>query len=161
MLCDEEQGIRREAVKRVLDLRRNKLNLEDGLLSGDEAYGKTRSNDEKSLAIGIRPYKLPNVNFLAESYTELFDWERTIVHIPPLIQKMTNNEIEDIIDIPLHLPPYMCHNQPVERAVKVVTEASRNVCGEDNRDGFIRQRLKSRKLMPRTNSKQDFNLNFY
>ena len=69
----EEQSIRREAVKRELDLRRNKLNLEEGLLSRDEACGKTRSNDEKSLAIGIRPYKLPIVNFLAESYTEFFD----------------------------------------------------------------------------------------
>ena len=32
MLCDEEQSICRVAVKRVLELRRNTLNLEDGLI---------------------------------------------------------------------------------------------------------------------------------
>ena len=41
-----------------------------------------------------------------------------------------------------------------QRAVKLVTEASASVCGQDGRDGFIRARIQHREEMPvlRTNS---------
>ncbi|KAF2903508.1 hypothetical protein ILUMI_02675 [Ignelater luminosus] len=35
-----------------------------------------------------------------------------------------------------------CHTQAVERCIKLVTEASQAVCGDDVRDGFIGVRLK-------------------
>ena len=36
-----------------------------------------------------------------------------------------------------------CHNQRVEHHAKLVTEASASVAGHDNRDGMIRQRIRS------------------
>ena len=54
------------------------------------------------------------------------------------------------------IPPIPCHTQVVERHIKIVTEASASVIGMVNRDGFILNKLKSRKLMPKFESKQDF-----
>ena len=40
-----------------------------------------------------------------------------------------------------------CHNQGVERHVKLVTEASVSVAGHEKRDGSIRLRIHFRKLI--------------
>ena len=53
----------------------------------------------------------------------------------------------------LHHP---CHNQSVERHVKLVTEASAQVEGFARRDGIIRQKIKSRKLLKTFNTKMQF-----
>ena len=171
MLCDDEPRIRIEAVKRMLDLRNNQLSSEVGSkmeVSRMDICGKIDGNNDicgkidgnNVMPTYIRPFRLPKLNFQAQVYTELFNWDITVITEPPLIRNITDNELKDIYDTPLSLPRYMCHNQPVERSVKVVTEASNSVCGEENRDGFIRQRLKSRRLMPCTNSKQDFSNHF-
>ena len=49
-----------------------------------------------------------------------------------------------------------CHTQAVERLVKLVTEASKAVCGRKSRDGFISARIASRQLMAKFESKRDF-----
>ncbi len=51
-----------------------------------------------------------------------------------------------ILDVPdeIHIFRYLCHSQAVERYVKLVTETSAAVCGNDTRDGFIRSRIESR-----------------
>ena len=49
-----------------------------------------------------------------------------------------------------------CHTQAVERHVKLVTEASKAVCGPKYRDGFICARIASRQLMAKNESKRDF-----
>ncbi|KAG5896174.1 hypothetical protein JTB14_016949 [Gonioctena quinquepunctata] len=54
---------------------------------------------------------------------------------------------------------YPCHTQAVERAVKIVTEASAAVCGSENRDGVMRAKLESRGIIPSFGSKQDYKLN--
>ena len=46
-------------------------------------------------------------------------------------------------------PEFFCHSQAVGRLMKVVTEASKVVCGPKSRDRFIRARTASRQLMPR------------
>jgi hypothetical protein len=53
-------------------------------------------------------------------------------------------------------PRYPCHIQTVERTVKLVTDSFSSVCGEKARDGFIRVRLESRKIMPYFNTKADY-----
>ena len=63
------------------------------------------------------------------------------------LQNMYKTKYE--LDIP-------CHNQAVERHIKVVTEASMLVYGFERRDGLIRQKLKSRKLMKCFNTKKQF-----
>ena len=45
--------------------------------------------------------------------------------------------------------PYQCgHTQPIERAVKEVTPASRSVYGEERRDGWVRSRAANKEIMP-------------
>ena len=51
---------------------------------------------------------------------------------------------------------FECHNQSVERYVKMVSEASLAVCVELARDGFIRSRLQARLVMPVFNTKSDY-----
>ena len=60
-----------------------------------------------------------------------------------------------MIDNALQAPSYSCHTQAVERAVKVVSDASSQVYGETERDGFIRQRIRSRKLMLKVDTERD------
>ena len=79
---------------------------------------------------------------------------------PPLILKKTLMEIEEIRDRLLVVPLYPNHNQAVERCIKFVTDASKTVYGFNTHDGLIRAKLKSRKIMPMFNSKQDYKQNF-
>ena len=44
----------------------------------------------------------------------------------------------------------------VERAVKLVTQASISVCGAEARDGFVKATVLSRRIMPQLTSKKDF-----
>ena len=46
--------------------------------------------------------------------------------------------------------------QAVERGVKLVTEASTLVCGQNSRDSFIRSKTESRQKMPSFETKQEF-----
>ena len=61
------------------------------------------------------------------------------------------NELADIV-----VPKYPCHTQVVERCVKIVTEASKSVCGFEARDARIRSKIKSREMMPCFKSKMYF-----
>ena len=46
-----------------------------------------------------------------------------------------------------------CHNQAVERHIKIVAEVSAPVSGFERRDESIRQKLKSRNIMKQFNTK--------
>lgn len=77
---------------------------------------------------------------------------------PPLTKRLSPQEVWDIA-FRKATPDFAaipCHTQAVERGVKLVTEAAKKVCGENARDGFIRSRLESRKLMPKFDTKSDF-----
>ena len=73
---------------------------------------------------------------------------------------MINYTDEEIIDITKNrlILKHPCHSQAVERAIKVVSEASSQVVGFKRRDGHIRQKLKSRSQQKRFNAKKDFNM---
>ena len=60
------------------------------------------------------------------------------------------------VDEPMIIPSYNCHTQAVERAIKLVTEAAGLVIGQEARDGFIRQKIKSRKEVGRCHTKNEF-----
>ena len=54
-------------------------------------------------------------------------------------------------------PKFPCHSQAVERAVQLVSEVSRLVCGYERREGIIKNKLMSRSEMPKIDTKKDFN----
>ena len=76
---------------------------------------------------------------------------------PPAVKNISDENLEELYDMPLKLK-HPCHNQKVGRHVKLVTEAGGAVAGFDRRDGLIRQRIRSRKLMKIFNIKQRYSL---
>ena len=108
----------------------------------------------------VRLFKVPELRLDAEDYTEMIDWKTTERFVPPLLKDVDKEDLKKCIEmqnIPnlnfLNLP---CHNQGVERMVKLVTEASGKVAGQTSRDGMIRSKIKSRDMIPKYNSKKDF-----
>ena len=79
------------------------------------------------------------------------------MHEPPELQGLTNMEIEAFRENQLILKHH-CHNQAVERHTKLVTEASADVTGFEKRDGLIRQKIQSRRLMKAFNTKKQLNV---
>ena len=88
------------------------------------------------------------------------DWQDTEVSEPPLLADLSVEDIEMFVtsgDVPvIDFQQYPCHTQVVERCVKLVTEASSAVYGQNARDGFIRVRLESRRIMSQFNTKADY-----
>ena len=74
---------------------------------------------------------------------------------PPATSKPSNEDVKAIAEVPLVLD-HPCHNQCVERHVKLVSEACSSVCSFSRRDGLIRQKIKSRKLMRRCDNKGQY-----
>ena len=75
---------------------------------------------------------------------------------PPVIKPMTDTQVIDMVESQLILK-HPCHNQAVERHIKIVSDSSSRVCGEHRRDGLIKQKLKSQKLIKcKNNLKRDY-----
>ena len=74
---------------------------------------------------------------------------------PPATMKMTDDYLKGVRKTPLKIfQP--CHNQCVERYIKIVSEASACPVGFERRYGLIRQKINSRKLMKLLDTKKDF-----
>ena len=73
------------------------------------------------------------LNFKAQIYCDMVDWDKEQVTEPPLTMELDDRQLLDIIEKPLHLPHYPCHTQHVERIVPVVTEAAMQRVGYENR----------------------------
>ena len=82
----------------------------------------------------------------------MIDWTDSSITEPPVIKTMTDAEFRKFIMMKvtptLLFPEFSCRTQAVEKLVKLVTEASKAVCGPKSRDGFIHARDASRQLMP-------------
>ena len=105
--------------------------------------------------VGVRPFKIPKINFGAVHFTELIDWNKELVTEPPLLSDLSVGELEAIAATPHCVPPYPVHTQAVERVIRTVTEASSKVLGEEARHGLISARLQHRRMLPAFNTKRD------
>jgi hypothetical protein len=135
MIRDERQHIRELGLRRIL-----------------------KSRLEKSST--LREFRIPKFNFDASEYFDLIDWQNTVVTEPPLTINVSEATIRLYVathgDCTVEFDRYPCHTQAVERSVKIVTEASQALCGQQARDGFIRSRLEGRMIMPVFNTKSDY-----
>lgn len=108
----------------------------------------------------IQNFITPTLNFNARDYTELIHWSVTKLSPPPLLQKVSNDEITSIIQLGTEpnwaFKSFPCHTQAVERCGKLSTEASAKVCGQESRDGYIRPTLKSWAMMPEFTNKSQY-----
>lgn len=141
MLSDERQHIRELAFRRIMAARK------------ETALNATTA---------VRQFRVPELNFEAEDYTELVDWQSIDRCSPPVMKDMSDIEIITCVESKakdkVDYPRFPCHTQGTERCIKLVTQASAAVCGEERRDGFIHARLHSRKIMKRFNNKAEFRL---
>lgn len=121
------------------------------------------SEARKTRAKSIRKFEIPKLNFKAKTYYNLIDWNTVSITEPPLIKRFSNSDLAELVNDGknsnlwsspnFNLP---IHTQAVERCVKIVTETSSQVAGEDRRDGYIRTILNSRAIMPQFKTKKEF-----
>src|SRR6218665_524885 len=113
----------------------------------------------KTVLSGIRKSVVPKLKFDASDYTELIDWQMCVT-AQPLTSEVSEEDMMQFVAThasqKFHFPRFPCHTQAVERCVKAVTEASAAVCGVKAREGFIRPRLESRRIMPTFNTKKEY-----
>src|SRR6218665_3895856 len=141
MLSDERPHIRELAFRRILGARM-----------------EIASNSTTT----VRQFRVPKLNFEAEDYTELVDWQSIDRCSPPVMKGMSDSEIITFVESratdKVDYPRFPCHTKGAERCIKLVTQASAAVCGEERRDGFIHERLHSRNIMKQFTNKAQFRL---
>ena len=114
---------------------------------------------EHSSSALVRQFRVPVLNFGAEDYVDLVAWQDIDRHAPPVMDGFSDQQIRGFVansDDVVTLEHFPCHTQAVERHVKLVTESSAAVCGQQQRDGFIRSRIESRRVMKTFNTKSQY-----
>ena len=102
----------------------------------------------------VRQFKVPKINVEATHFYELTNLDSIKdISQPPAVMDLDDTSIAQMLTKPLVLQ-HLCHNQAVERHVKLVAEAASVVTGYEKRDGMIRQKIQSRLLMKKFDSKQ-------
>ena len=133
MLDDSDDAIREKAVNIIKDIRATK-------------QPPTRP---------VRAFSVPKLNYDADNYHTMIDWESETLTEPPLTYELTDDDLDLIKEEPLTLPPYRSHTQSVERAVKLVSNASGQVYGLESTRGYIKAQIASRKLYKKCDSKTE------
>ena len=105
---------------------------------------------------GIRSLKVPKLQWNAFSWVDIIDWNTISVHLPYIIECMSMEEITASMWQPPCFPAFPLHTQSVERAVKLVTEASHQVEGEEGRHGWILSVLEARRIRKPFETKKDY-----
>jgi len=98
---------------------------------------------KSSVSREVREYRPPVVNFNAQDYVDITDWNSTSITPPPVLFDFPDEQIESAIQnlgFVYDLLEYPCHTQSVERTVQLVSKASSAVWGKERRDGFFRNR---------------------
>jgi hypothetical protein len=189
MCADKDETVRHKAVGMIKQLRGNSKLTEVTQKSKDDSDMEEdddtdpngavdeelliRTDDEENeenseisneipapISGNVRKVVLPKIKFQAKSYHTMINWETELKSEPPYIAALTNEQLISILDTPLDVPKWPNHTQAVERGIKLLTEACTEVTGQRERDGYIRQRLFSRQLMPSFKTKGHFNFNY-
>lgn len=136
IVADTDQSKRRKAVTIIENIR------EDNIFGDDSP----------------RSFRVPDLLFDAEEYDKLIDWDGSNVYEPVITAQMGIFNVRKIIDERLFIGKFQCHTQAMERIVKDVTKASKQVVGvgQERRDGCIKATLTSRRIHPKSDYKKDF-----
>lgn len=115
---------------------------------------------------GSRVFAVPPINFKCRSYITLSN-TKNADNDPPILREIavTQENIEYLSsakilehDFGSFLKTIPIHTQAVERSVKLIKEASEMVGSEAAREGLTVNRIASRNIMPKFDSKQDYNI---
>ncbi|GBM14184.1 hypothetical protein AVEN_61001-1 [Araneus ventricosus] len=92
----------------------------------------------------------------------MIDWFKCDVTEPPITANLTVEELKSIAENgsikDTRIYKFSCHTQQMERSVKFVTETASTVCASHNRDGFIRNTMASRTIMPSCEQKGNYKM---
>ena len=102
-----------------------------------------------------RKFSVPKVNFDAQVYVDLIDWDTIDLTEPPMTRELSTEVIKSAIGVPLILPANPNHTQSVEHLIPLVTEACKQRVGSVNRHRWILNNIDSREKRPKFESKQD------
>ena len=140
MLESAESAEREFAVKTLTDFR-----------------AKPPKKPKLKLLRGIRNAKVPDLNWGATTWTEVIDWNKVKLHQEPrILARLTAEQLEGALVVPLAFPDFPCHSQSVERTVKIVTEVTQQVYGEDNQRDRIESIINCRKSRPAFETKKNY-----
>ena len=95
---------------------------------------------------------VPLLNWEADNLTNLIVWDNP--YEPNVTCSKSKDELYQLLEKPLVVEPLPCHTQSIERVIREVSIASENVYGFEKRDGYIRAKIESRKLVPEHTSKK-------
>ena len=152
MLVDENINLRKLAFSRIIKARNAK-------------NSSTR-----------RAFKIPKMNQEAKTYCDLIEWPtvyltenadidfteseyETSYWEPLLLSDYSVNDLQQIVEVGKmseDINKLLCHNQNLERAIKLVSEASKRRCLKTDREGIVRTVIASRSNMPMFESKKDY-----
>jgi hypothetical protein len=125
-----------------------------------ETITKLRTNPPKKPRMkklrGIRALKVPALQWDAFSWVDMINWQTASVHLPYIIERLSDHEVASTLWQPQAFPSFPLHTQSVERAVKLVTEASSRVEGEERRHGYILSVLEARRIRKPFDTKRDY-----
>jgi hypothetical protein len=141
MLEDADEAIRKEAVDRIISIRKKRL-----------------ANPRSKYARGIRFFKLPSMQWTASNYTKMINWKKNNVTEPAVTRELSDEILNSAIAEPLNFPKYPSHTQIVERCVKKVSESTKQVCGEEAQLGLILSRVNAREDREAFETKKDYKL---
>ena len=128
MLASDDQAIRKMAVQKIQQVRK-----------------QPPKPPRAKLFQGMRKFEIPTLQWDVNSWEEIIELEKAKVFEPFILEKLSDQEIASALDTPLVLPSYSLHSQSVERAVKLVTTATQNVCGAVSRHEYCLSIIASRK----------------
>ena len=76
---------------------------------------------------------------------------------PLLTCSIPTSELINLVETPMtDVPDFPCHTQSVERAIRRVSEASVLANTAERRDGIILSQIEACKMLPKNNTKKDF-----
>ena len=116
---------------------------------------KNLDNVGRDEEVDARKSIIPKIHTNAKTYYFLSSLTLKDIHEPPALKHLLNKEIEAFQQHKLNLE-HPCHNQAVERHIKLVSEASAAVAGSKNKNGLTRQKIISRKLIKTFDTKTQF-----
>ena len=109
MLESSSSSIRAKAVETIKNLR-----------------AKPQKKPRKKILRGIRSLQVKQLDWEAFSWIDMINW-KVGVHEPNIIECLTMEVLDATLEEPYSFPSFPVHTQSVERAVKLVTEASHQV----------------------------------
>ena len=99
----------------------------------------------------------PRLNFQADSLYNIINWNDAKFE-PVLTASIPTEELKLFLDVPMKVPTWAHwpnNTQSVERCIRLVSEAGKEVTGQERRDGLVLSKIAACKILPANRSKSD------